>query len=154
MSANNSQSTNVTTTTQTQASAQNNSGIPQNGSQQAGSQGQGQTIAGCLSNEVQVSGVCVLAIPFCIEYNLITKKCSVCTKECILSDFGYCVPLILFLSSNSTNTANPQVSIISTDLKVQKNMTAADCGQNQYFWYDQCVTIGTECVLRAQNGTC
>lgn len=57
------------------------------------------------------------------------------------------MPLILLISNNNgTNAVNSEVSIVASDLKMQKNVSAADCGQNQYFWYDQCVTIGSECV--------
>jgi hypothetical protein len=38
--------------------------------------------------------------------------------------------------------------------KTEIKQTAADCVDNQYFWYDQCVTIGTECINRTANNKC
>ncbi len=53
----------------------------------------------CQSNEVIVNELCILAIPFCLEYNLTTYKCSSCTKDCVISEFGYCVPVILLMNA-------------------------------------------------------
>lgn len=49
-------------------------------------------------------------------------------------------------SSGKTEQNKSQVSVV--------NQTAADCVDNQYFWYGQCVTIGTECINRTASNKC
>lgn len=119
----------------------------------------------CESHEVNISGVCVISIPDCINYNTVTKKCKDCTPTYALSSLGYCIPELLLMggannqavsSSSSSNTSSGNINGHSLGTNGNESrkggevgtQTEKDCTTGQYLWWGWCVNYGSECTGR------
>ena len=100
------------------------------------SQGVVVVVAKCQSYQIELSGVCVISIPSCQQYNMQTLKCKVCKVGFTLSTQGFCIPESLLAGLIAAQTqakiqaleaATPNLGQSKEVSDLQKNQTSKDC---------------------------
>lgn len=101
----------------------------------------------CDSSQVNLNGVCFLAIAFCLQYNPSNGQCTSCTINFILQN-GYCLPSSLITATATATTtinSNPATPA-PTQNPITSNVNVS-CTDRQYLSNGVCMNIGSECIL-------